>query len=359
MLDRLELHTECAEEGAGCAGDRDVVCVPQTGHVRLEDRVQRVESAEAREDVEISVTDQGPGLPPGSQEAAFEKFSRLSSTQRGGGLGLGLYMPRGIARAHGGDLTVADLVAHGELAYRDVRYFYGPAGLYSIAGFFRVFGTAFTTALSQSHGVDPWAAAMKAASWVMSDGGRFALPSARCESRLPVRHAKAKDVSVELRGAGRCSRQVNNVAAAPTFECARLIVVEVLTPAGNWSSYPPHRHDEDRPGYESVLEEIYYFEVADGPDGPGVAYQRVYGTDDRPADLLAEVRTGDVVTIPHGWHGPSMAAPGYDLYYLNVMAGPSPGRDWLISDDPEHAWIRDTWPSEPVDPRLPMTGGES
>lgn len=186
-------------------------------------------------------------------------------------------------------------------------------------------------------------------------GGRFALPSARCERRLPVRHARAEDISVELRGAGICSRQVNNVAAAHTFECDRLIVVEVLTPAGNWSSYPPHKHDEDRPGVESVLEEIYYYEVADGPDGPGVAYQRVYGTDDRPVDLLAEVRTGDVVTIPHGWHGPSMASPGYDLYYLNVMAGPAAERAWLICDDPGHAWVRDTWEGAAVDSRLPLT----
>jgi 5-deoxy-glucuronate isomerase len=132
------------------------------------------------------------------------------------------------------------------------------------------------------------------------DGGRFALPSARCERRLPARYGAAEDVPVELRGAGQSSRQVNNVAAAHTFECDRLIVVEVLTPESNWSSYPPHKHDEDRPGEESVLEEIYYFEVADGPQGAGIGYQRVYGTDERPEDLLAEVRTGDAVTIPHG-----------------------------------------------------------
>ncbi|MFI2707850.1 5-deoxy-glucuronate isomerase, partial [Nocardioides sp. CER28] len=182
-------------------------------------------------------------------------------------------------------------------------------------------------------------------------GGRFAVPSARCERGLPARHGRAAEVPVELRGAGSCSRQVNNVAAADGFECDRLIVVEVLTPGGNWSSYPPHKHDEDRPGEESVLEEIYYFEVSGG----GMAYQRVYGTAERPEDLLAEVRSGDVVTIPHGWHGPSMAVPGYDLYYLNVMAGPGQ-REWLICDDPEHAWIRGTWEDEPVDPRLPMSG---
>ncbi|MGH3366807.1 MAG: 5-deoxy-glucuronate isomerase, partial [Nocardioidaceae bacterium] len=131
--------------------------------------------------------------------------------------------------------------------------------------------------------------------------------------------------------------------------------VEVITPAGNTSSYPPHKHDEDRPGEESVLEEIYYFEVADGPGGPGVAYQRVYDGGERPVDLLAEVRDGDAVLIPRGWHGPSIALPGYDLYYLNVMAGPGQ-RAWHICDDPQHAWVRSTWTDQPVDPRLPMTG---
>ena len=189
-------------------------------------------------------------------------------------------------------------------------------------------------------------------------GGRFALPSAVCTRRLPFRYGAAADVPVESRGAGVCSRQVNNFCAAGVFETDKLIAVEVLTPAGNWSSYPPHKHDEDRPGEESVLEEIYYFEVADGPTQPGVGYQRVYGTPDRPEDLLAEVSTGDVVTIPHGWHGPSMAAPGYDLYYLNVMAGPGKARVWLICDDPSHAWVRGTWDAQQVDPRLPMTSAD-
>jgi 5-deoxy-glucuronate isomerase len=182
-------------------------------------------------------------------------------------------------------------------------------------------------------------------------GGRFALASARCDRRFPARYGPAAQVPVETRGAGNCSRQVNNFGAAGVFEADRLIAVEVLTPAGNWSSYPPHKHDEDRPGKESSLEEIYYFEVSDG----GIAYQRVYGTEDRPEDLLVEVRSGDVVTVPHGWHGPSMAAPGYDLYYLNVMAGPSPDRTWLICDDPDHAWVRSTWDGVDVDPRVPMT----
>jgi 5-deoxy-glucuronate isomerase len=141
---------------------------------------------------------------------------------------------------------------------------------------------------------------------------------------------------------------VNNFCTPEAFEADRLIACEVLTPAGNWSSYPPHKHDEDRPG-ESVLEEIYYFEV----DGPGMGYHHVYGTPDRPIEVLAEVRTGDAVLVPHGWHGPSMAAPGYHLYYLNVMAGPGE-RAWRACDDPAHAWIRDSWTDAAVDPRLPF-----
>ena len=86
-----------------------------------------------------------------------------------------------------------------------------------------------------------------------------------------------------------------------------------------------------------------------------MGYQRVYGTDDRPIDVLAEVRTGDVVLVPHGWHGPAMAAPDADLYYLNVMAGPGTERAWLICDDPAHAWVREGWADDAVDPRLPFS----
>jgi len=185
-------------------------------------------------------------------------------------------------------------------------------------------------------------------------GGRFALCSARASRRLPVRYGPAAGVPVELRGAGRCSRQVNNFATAGVFEADSVIACEVITPAGNWSSFPPHKHDETSE-VESELEEIYYFEVSPGPQGePGFAYQRVYGTPDRPIDVLAEVRDRDVVLIPHGWHGPSIASPGHDLYYLNVMAGPGEERAWRIVDDPAHAWIRDTWASQDVDPRLPL-----
>ncbi|MGN6794788.1 MAG: 5-deoxy-glucuronate isomerase [Streptosporangiaceae bacterium] len=191
-------------------------------------------------------------------------------------------------------------------------------------------------------------------------GGRFALPGAVADRDLPFRYGPAGDIGVELRGSGSCSRQVNNFCTQDAFEADRLLACEVITPGGNWSSYPPHKHDEDQPG-ESVLEEIYYFEIRDGEGSPGsggetgMGYQRVYGTQDRPIDMLAEVHSGDAVLIPHGWHGPSMAVPGYDMYYLNVMAGPGERR-WLICDDPAHAWIRRTWQDQPADPRLPFYG---
>jgi len=189
-------------------------------------------------------------------------------------------------------------------------------------------------------------------------GGRFALPGARATRRLTARYGPADGVSVELRGAGQASRQVNNFCNPETFDADKLIAVEVLTPAANWSSYPPHKHDEEREG-EARLEEVYYFEVAPGPAGEGIAYQRVYTSGPgREIDVCAEVRSGDTVLIPHGWHGPSMAVPGYDLYYLNVMAGPSPDRAWLICDDPAHAWIRGTWDEQEIDPRLPLTTTE-
>jgi len=184
-------------------------------------------------------------------------------------------------------------------------------------------------------------------------GGRFALGGARASRRLPFRYVPAAEVAVELRGAGNCSRQVHNFAMAG-FDADSILAVEVITPGGNWSSYPAHKHDEQS-DHETQLEEIYYFEFAPGQEGSsGFGYQRVYGTADRPIDVLEEVRGGDVVLVPHGYHGPSIAAPGHHMYYLNIMAGPGPERVWRSCDDPAHAWLRDTWTGAPVDPRLPM-----
>ncbi|SCL34766.1 5-deoxyglucuronate isomerase [Micromonospora rhizosphaerae] len=194
-----------------------------------------------------------------------------------------------------------------------------------------------------------------------SGPARVALCGATATKRAttpPFRHLAAADVPVELRGAGTASRLVRNFGVPDVLDADSIIACEVITPAGNWSSYPPHKHDEERPGAETELEEIYYFELRTDADGSGdpIAYQRVYGTAERPLDVLAEVRTGDVVLVPHGWHGPAMAPPGYDLYYLNVMAGPGATRAWLICDDPAHGWVRGTWDGQSVDPRLASGG---
>ena len=188
--------------------------------------------------------------------------------------------------------------------------------------------------------------------------GRVAVAEAPASVRRPWRHIAAAETPVELRGAGASSRQVHNFGTPQALDADRLIVCEVVTPEGNWSSYPPHKHDEHVPGQESRLEEIYYFESAPAA-GSAASADTAFGmfsTYSSPAgeiDINAMVRTGDIALVPYGYHGPAVAAPGYDLYYLNVMAGPDPDRAWLISDDPAHAWVRDTWADQGIDPRLP------
>jgi 5-deoxy-glucuronate isomerase len=183
-------------------------------------------------------------------------------------------------------------------------------------------------------------------------GGRFALCGARTPIELPVRYRAAADVAVEVRGAGPASRLVRNFATADAFEAGALIACEVITPGGNWSSYPAHKHDE-KTATESELEEIYYFEIAAGPDGePGLGYHRTSSSPGHPVEVLAEVRDRDVALVPFGWHGPTVAAPGHDMYYLNVMAGPDVHRAWKISDHPDQAWVRGTWSSQTPDPRV-------
>ena len=147
----------------------------------------------------------------------------------------------------------------------------------------------------------------------------------------------------------------SNYALGNDVETSHLLACEVLTPGGNWSSYPPHKHDEHTE-VERVLEEIYYYQVRAGEgDAEGFALQRIYPSPGHDIDVCTEVRGGDVVVMPYGYHGPSVAAPGYDLYYLNVMAGPAEDSVWLMTDDPHHTWVRQTWEGQEVDPRLPMT----
>lgn len=168
-------------------------------------------------------------------------------------------------------------------------------------------------------------------------GGRFALCGARTNRVLPFRHGPVNQVPVELRGAGQASRQVRNFATPEAFEAGAIIACEVITPGGNWSSYPAHKHDEAT-STESELEEIYYFEIAAGPHGePGLGFMRTSSSPGHPIEILEEVHDRDTVLVPHGWHGPCVAAPGYDMYYLNVMAGPL--RKWRFANDPDHDWI--------------------
>ena len=193
-------------------------------------------------------------------------------------------------------------------------------------------------------------------------GCELALPSAAAERRFAPAHIAAGDVMVEVRGAGPATRQVTNFMTPGRFDDAdKLMCCELLTPDGNWSSYPPHRHD----GVGDCLvnnEEIYYFRIgrtgAVGYAPEGFAMHRTYTVAEvhgEDAEVNLAVHDGDVFLIPEGYHGPCVAAPGYPLYYLNVLAGPGDERSMAFCDDPTHHWVRDAWIDLPVDPRCPMT----
>ena len=159
---------------------------------------------------------------------------------------------------------------------------------------------------------------------------------------------------------GSASREVRNFGTPGVLDADSIIACEVLTPAGNWSSYPPHKHDEERPGRrDRARGDLLLRGRSADADGTrrhrsgrlpaGLRHRRAARSTCWPRCAPATS-----CWCPHGWHGPAMAAPGYDLYYLNVMAGPGPERAWLICDDPAHAWVRDTWAGQTVDPRLPV-----
>jgi 5-deoxy-glucuronate isomerase len=186
------------------------------------------------------------------------------------------------------------------------------------------------------------------------DGCELALPMARCARRLVPKYGPAEQVPVEVRGAGNATRQVTNFGVPGVWEHAdKLNACELITPDGNWSSYPPHKHDDTRP-CPVRNEEIYYFRI-EGRDGFG--FHRTY-TGDGDIDENVIVRDGDVFLIPRGYHGPCVAAPGYPMYYLNVLAGPGAERSMAFCDDPAHAWVRDTWATRAPDPRCPVTTAE-
>lgn len=191
-----------------------------------------------------------------------------------------------------------------------------------------------------------------------ASGGEVAIASARCERRLVPRYGAAEDVAVEVRGAGPATRQVTNFCSPEAWPDAdRLMCVELITPDGNWSSYPPHRHD-DSPECPVNNEEIYYFRIGTtrgtAPSAEGFGLHRTY-TPDGVVDLNVRVGDGDVFLVPRGYHGPCIAAPGYPMYYLNVLAGPGGTRSMAFCDDPAHHWVRDTWAGMPADPRCPVT----
>ncbi|WP_040815217.1 5-deoxy-glucuronate isomerase [Nocardia concava] len=192
-------------------------------------------------------------------------------------------------------------------------------------------------------------------------GIEVALPMARCANRLAPKYGPADQVPVEVRGSGQATRQVTNFGTPGVWDHAdKLNACELITPDGNWSSYPPHKHDEASE-CEVVNEEIYYFRIAgrDGitPDREGFGMHRTY-TADGSLDENVAVRDGDVFLVPHGYHGPCIAAPGYPMYYLNVLAGPAPERSMAFCDDPAHTWVREAWAREPLDPRCPVTSHE-
>ena len=134
-----------------------------------------------------------------------------------------------------------------------------------------------------------------------------------------------------MRGDGAFERRIHPILMGDQ-EADSLLVCEVLTPAGHWSSYPPHKHDRDAMPEESFLEETYYHRVA---PAHGFGLQRVY-TADRSLDESVTVGDRDTVLVPRGYHTVS-APPGYELYYLNVMAGPT--RAWAVANDPDHEWM--------------------
>lgn len=163
---------------------------------------------------------------------------------------------------------------------------------------------------------------------------RVALLYAPSNNQLPTKLIKAEDNSIEKRGKYLNQRLVHNILPDDDPTANSLLVVEVYTDSGNWSSYPPHKHDQDNPPHETFLEEIYYHEMN---PVQGFVFQRVY-TEDRSLDETMAVENQDAVIVPAGYH-PVGVPDGYNAYYLNVMAGPT--RKWEFHNEKAHEWIID------------------
>ena len=164
------------------------------------------------------------------------------------------------------------------------------------------------------------------------------------QAKLPARLVTPDDVSSSMRGGGNVSRQIVDIIT-PAFPADKIMVIEVYTPGGNWSSYPPHKHDVHNPPAEVDLDEIYYYRMRQ-PEG--FAFQHLYSETGAEGETL-KVRDGDTVLVRRGYH-PVVAGPGYDIYYLNFLAGSA--RALAVTEDANHLWIRSTW--KEVDPRLPL-----
>jgi len=188
--------------------------------------------------------------------------------------------------------------------------------------------------------------------------GEVAIATALASKRFPTRYVEEL-TSVEIRGAGAATREVRPFMHPDKFHHAdRLMAVELVTPDGNVSSYPPHRHD-GMGDCKVSNEEIYYFRIGKigklHGDPEGFGLHRTYSgpQDEHPFNDNLSIYDGDIYLVPRGYHGPCVAMPGYPMYYLNVLAGDTSPRTMDFCDDPEHAWIRQSWKSQIPDPRVP------
>ena len=190
-----------------------------------------------------------------------------------------------------------------------------------------------------------------------ASSSEFAIAWVPAERDFPPRLVTPSEVGIEIRGGDNATRQINNIFP-PGFACERLVVVEVYTPGGNWSSYPPHKHDihklsEDGRIVEADLSEVYYYKM-DRPEG--YAFQRIYTDPESPLhragypiDATVMAQNNAVVLIPEGYH-PVASPPGFTTYYLNILAGSA--QSLASTDDPRYSWVKNTYHTR--DPRLPV-----